>query len=58
MADVRAVVTAVQADIAIDTSMIDPNVSNSPAINSPITIVMTNKAFANLGFSATHSAIF
>ena len=58
VAVVRAVVIDVQADIAIDTSMINPNVSNSPAVNSPTTIVMTNKACANLGFSATHTAIF
>ena len=58
VAFVRATVTAVQADIAIETSIINPNANNNPAINSPTTITMTNNVCASLGFSSTHLAIF
>ena len=58
VAAVRACVTVVQAVIAIETNIINPNAKNKPAIKRPTTIVITNKAWANLGFSATHTAIF
>ena len=57
MAAVRAVVTVVQADIAIDISITAPTASSIPAIRKLIIMKITNNACANLGFAATQSEI-